>query len=685
MHPNFQENAEWRLISTETKQVLSSQHKIVEFHITLERNSLYVTYYMTIPIIMLAYMNVFVFVVPCESGEKTGYSITIFLSFVVLLIINNQSLPNNSDTISLFAAYVLTMTIMSAIALIISTIQIRAIAFDEKIFPISKRVKRCIRFISKIESFFQWDDSDDDKELKRDKSDVVELGPYKKESPTEIGSSGYGSSTSASKKTVAFKIDPSGTNDTEEIDRYTFPRNRPVNKITFERQTTLFEEDSLMRRSDTPSVDVHPPINDSHRNTELVKETSISKFDTSLNSDISNIEEISDQYTTNENIKENKSLIYLETDTQRTHYSTEHIDTSANDKENDLPFYSKSETQTAHGLSEHSVRTKNDKKDTDSLFDSEPDSPRGQVLPKEYFTFENEKKEIDSVFDQESDTFINNDSKLISNSNDAPHEGDNLNHLEKPTIDSDTSPKIRTVEGALNMQDVEGDVINQRNGTQTQPKTEDDFTGRSQDHNDRHEYNIQAGSLRDEITELQPVTANVVKMNRPISATENRALSLNKYVSRGDIGSASTKHGRALSASSSRTVSTKDNSRVISVLSKRPLSFVSNTRPASEISHNGNTHFLFGEEEKDDIKEETDKEEDNESGYSNGVSNDDFKTDTDTESLEEEEEEEEDDENEEDPSWSDLVACTDIIFFIFYLLVTTVLSLAFFLTMVLAY
>ena len=80
------------------EDVESVESRVV-FTIILERNS---GYYMTnviVPVILLGTFNVFTFVLPADSGEKIGYTMTVFLSFAVFLTVVSSELPQTSGSI----------------------------------------------------------------------------------------------------------------------------------------------------------------------------------------------------------------------------------------------------------------------------------------------------------------------------------------------------------------------------------------------------------------------------------------------------------------------------------------------------------------------------------------------------------------------------------------------------------
>jgi hypothetical protein len=99
------------------------------------------------PIIMLAVLNIFVFMLPSGCGEKASYAITVFLSFAVFLTIVASSLPQNSDVVALFAIYVITLTLQSTIITLLALISIRCSLFDDEITPVPRCVQAFLRVV----------------------------------------------------------------------------------------------------------------------------------------------------------------------------------------------------------------------------------------------------------------------------------------------------------------------------------------------------------------------------------------------------------------------------------------------------------------------------------------------------------------------------------------------------------
>ena len=100
-----------------------------EIHIlcslTLRRNPTYFILNIFLPIVLLSFMNICVFILPVQSGEKASFVITVFLSLAVFLTIVSSNLPENSDNVSILNIYVFICTLLSVIIAILTIIQIR--------------------------------------------------------------------------------------------------------------------------------------------------------------------------------------------------------------------------------------------------------------------------------------------------------------------------------------------------------------------------------------------------------------------------------------------------------------------------------------------------------------------------------------------------------------------------------
>ena len=62
-----------------------------------ESHSMYVIINIILPILFLNQLNVLVFMLPAESGERVSYSLTVLLSIAVFMTIVGDTLPRTSE------------------------------------------------------------------------------------------------------------------------------------------------------------------------------------------------------------------------------------------------------------------------------------------------------------------------------------------------------------------------------------------------------------------------------------------------------------------------------------------------------------------------------------------------------------------------------------------------------------
>lgn len=122
---DYEPNSNWDIISTSWKEELTSVEASISFELKIKRKPLYVILAVLLPISMLAILNICVFVLPSDSGEKASYAITVFLAFAVFLTIISSTLPENSESIAIFSVFLIVQTISSTLITITALVMIR--------------------------------------------------------------------------------------------------------------------------------------------------------------------------------------------------------------------------------------------------------------------------------------------------------------------------------------------------------------------------------------------------------------------------------------------------------------------------------------------------------------------------------------------------------------------------------
>ncbi|XP_060062771.1 acetylcholine receptor subunit beta-type unc-29-like [Ylistrum balloti] len=117
----YKESSVWDLDSAE----VMLQNGNVVVLLTLDRRPQYYILSLLCPIILLSLLDIFTFVIPANSGEKLGYSMTAYVAFAVFFTIINSSLPINSRTTSYMAVFVISLLIKGTTIVMVTAIQVR--------------------------------------------------------------------------------------------------------------------------------------------------------------------------------------------------------------------------------------------------------------------------------------------------------------------------------------------------------------------------------------------------------------------------------------------------------------------------------------------------------------------------------------------------------------------------------
>ena len=104
---SYEKNGEWDLLSTSAYRLEVSDvndketYPSIAVTFTLKRRPLYYGLNIILPTFVLSMLSVVVFLLPADSGEKMGYSLTVLLSITVFLTIVSGSMPTTSQNTSI--------------------------------------------------------------------------------------------------------------------------------------------------------------------------------------------------------------------------------------------------------------------------------------------------------------------------------------------------------------------------------------------------------------------------------------------------------------------------------------------------------------------------------------------------------------------------------------------------------
>ncbi|XP_053376787.1 neuronal acetylcholine receptor subunit alpha-3-like [Mercenaria mercenaria] len=129
----YMETAEWQIVDNFVEYDIDIyetnigvlNYTVLHYHLKLRRTCMSCILNIMVPVLVLACLNLLTFFVPCESGEKTSFPISIFLTLAVFLTMITLSLPESIDGVSYLSTYVTFQLIMSTITLICTVISLQ--------------------------------------------------------------------------------------------------------------------------------------------------------------------------------------------------------------------------------------------------------------------------------------------------------------------------------------------------------------------------------------------------------------------------------------------------------------------------------------------------------------------------------------------------------------------------------
>ncbi|KAL3869999.1 hypothetical protein ACJMK2_042658 [Sinanodonta woodiana] len=140
-------NSAWSLVETKAETHISGDNYYANFTITIQRQYMYFTINLVMPILLLSAVTGFAFLLPAASNERIGFSITCFLAFVVLLQTVMQFLPESSSPMSLLCYYIVVMMMFSSAVCIINIMILRLYKSAERGDDVPKSLKTFVQII----------------------------------------------------------------------------------------------------------------------------------------------------------------------------------------------------------------------------------------------------------------------------------------------------------------------------------------------------------------------------------------------------------------------------------------------------------------------------------------------------------------------------------------------------------
>ncbi|XP_067685822.1 acetylcholine receptor subunit beta-like [Haliotis asinina] len=158
----YERNGEWGLIEAYSfRQEKVRRHSsdantyaTVAFKFRLQRRPSYYAINIILPVVVLSILSALVFVLPPDSGEKMGYSLTVLLSFAVFLTLIADRMPTTSRDTSYMAVYLAVILCLGALSVVLTIVVLELDSRDGEVPPwLEKTTRDVVRPLICVRSF----------------------------------------------------------------------------------------------------------------------------------------------------------------------------------------------------------------------------------------------------------------------------------------------------------------------------------------------------------------------------------------------------------------------------------------------------------------------------------------------------------------------------------------------------
>jgi hypothetical protein len=118
----------------------------ISIDIKMKRRPAFAVINIVLPMVFMMALNLLVFVIPVDSGERVSYSITVLLAIAVFLTLVGDNLPKTSKPTAILSYFLLTDLILSSL---ICFFVIPGLSFhykDETKTPVPHIIERIVKF-----------------------------------------------------------------------------------------------------------------------------------------------------------------------------------------------------------------------------------------------------------------------------------------------------------------------------------------------------------------------------------------------------------------------------------------------------------------------------------------------------------------------------------------------------------
>jgi len=130
---SFQENGIWEVTDTSTSShTTTSGQSLITFIFQLKRKPAFIITSVLLPIQFLGLLNVLVFLLVPESGERISYCLTVLLSIAVFMTIIGDMLPRSSEPVPIISYKLMIDMVISSLIVLVTILNLRVYHREER-------------------------------------------------------------------------------------------------------------------------------------------------------------------------------------------------------------------------------------------------------------------------------------------------------------------------------------------------------------------------------------------------------------------------------------------------------------------------------------------------------------------------------------------------------------------------
>ncbi|XP_033731828.1 neuronal acetylcholine receptor subunit alpha-3-like [Pecten maximus] len=143
----YELNGEWTVTKTELRSINKNGYPFLTISLMLTRLPLYHIVNTLIPVYFLGFLNPLVFILPCDCGERSGYTLTMLLSYTVFMMVINASLPQTSSPMAALSFVTFGALVFSGWIAVLNCFQLRMYHREDDV-PVPLWLVRLINILS---------------------------------------------------------------------------------------------------------------------------------------------------------------------------------------------------------------------------------------------------------------------------------------------------------------------------------------------------------------------------------------------------------------------------------------------------------------------------------------------------------------------------------------------------------